>query len=55
MHTRCWNAVDCYRLDDDGDDGDDGDEGGGDDKIFLRGKRFHANQLIQATCCKMYI
>ena len=23
VHTRCWNAVDCYRLDDDGDDGDD--------------------------------
>ena len=27
VHTRCWNAVDCYRLDDDGDDGvDDGDD-----------------------------
>ena len=62
VHTRCWNHVDCYRLDDDGDDGDDdgdddydGDYEGVVMKIFLRGNRFHTNQLIQVSCCKMYI
>ena len=55
VHTRCWKAVHCYRLDDYGDyDGDDDYEGGGDVKIFLRGNKFHTNQLIQATCCIMY-